>query len=111
MECCICLTPITENQYMTNCNHIFHKSCLEKWLSKNHQNCPICRQMIQYCDTENLERFKFILITQPPIPQETIILRYDKRKICIITSFFTFISGGVFIWNYILSTKDCDIYG
>jgi hypothetical protein len=111
MECCICLTPITENQYMTNCNHIFHKSCLEKWLSKNHQNCPICRQMIQYCDTENLERFKFILITQSPIPQETIILRYDKRKICIITSFFTFLSGGVFIWNYILSTKDCDIYG
>lgn len=30
---------------MTECNHVFHKSCCEEWL--NHaRTCPVCRQDI-----------------------------------------------------------------
>ena len=29
----------------TNCNHIFHRSCLRAWTEKNN-NCPICRHTV-----------------------------------------------------------------
>lgn len=50
-SCIICLenlisekqNDLTENQIMIlECNHIFHETCLIKWL-KNHNNCPLCR--------------------------------------------------------------------
>lgn len=49
-ECSICQENIT-NIYKTNCNHEFHKECLEEWIQtcKNNGNlvsCPICRQEI-----------------------------------------------------------------
>ena len=55
MECSICLSPITENQYMTNCNHIFCSKCLELWREiKN--NCPMCRRMISYTIKINVQQ-------------------------------------------------------
>ena len=46
--CCICLETITKNKSLLECNHIFHKKCLEKWKKKteNEFNCPLCRQKI-----------------------------------------------------------------
>lgn len=26
------------------CNHVFHKHCIDKWLGSNKENCPMCRQ-------------------------------------------------------------------
>lgn len=47
--CCICMLPfeIEENIKLLPCNnkHIFHKNCIEKWLSNN-KNCPTCRKEI-----------------------------------------------------------------
>ena len=44
-KCPICLDPImyTYALYKTNCNHTFHRSCLEKWLKVNN-TCPCCRK-------------------------------------------------------------------
>ncbi|KAJ5072323.1 dsc e3 ubiquitin ligase complex subunit 1 [Anaeramoeba ignava] len=44
--CVICLDEIKENDYMiTPCNHIFHRSCLEKWMEIKIE-CPTCRATI-----------------------------------------------------------------
>jgi SUMO ligase MMS21 Smc5/6 complex component len=43
------ICPISLNKFNTNdtiiilkCNHLFHKSYIEQWVSK-HMDCPICR--------------------------------------------------------------------
>jgi hypothetical protein len=52
-ECCICCQDIKKTEYIRelNCNHQFHKKCIDKWLlcsmkSNEHVNCPICRTII-----------------------------------------------------------------
>ena len=43
MECSICLKIIQENEkYKTQCNHIFHRDCINRWLMIK-QKCPYCR--------------------------------------------------------------------
>jgi hypothetical protein len=37
----IALTPM-----ITNCNHIFNKTGIEKWIETGNHGCPICRQDI-----------------------------------------------------------------
>jgi len=49
--CYICYDQITINSYLRklNCQHEFHKKCIDKWLftqfkqSKNEFTCPLCR--------------------------------------------------------------------
>ena len=45
--CSVCLEEFKEDDIIKklNCNHIFHKDCLEPWLNNN-RNCPLCRQNI-----------------------------------------------------------------
>ena len=46
-SCSVCLEDFKEGDTIKklNCNHIFHKDCLEPWLNENN-NCPMCRQNI-----------------------------------------------------------------
>lgn len=53
MECCICCETVKKNEYIRelNCDHGFHKKCIDKWLissmkEKETVNCPICRTNI-----------------------------------------------------------------
>lgn len=43
-QCCICLSSYEYKQGVrkTQCNHIFHKKCVDKWYKYN-KTCPICR--------------------------------------------------------------------
>ena len=43
--CSICLDEFKEDDILKklNCEHIFHKDCLEPWLNNNNRNCPLCR--------------------------------------------------------------------
>lgn len=51
-ECSICITKCTnvKNQYITPCNHSFHKKCMSKWYGQNNGRnileCPLCRHNI-----------------------------------------------------------------
>ena len=46
--CCICVDKIKENKVrLINCNHSFHKDCIEEWFRKGNLNCPICRQNLK----------------------------------------------------------------
>ena len=46
-DCCsICLEPLKNNIYMTNCNHIFHNKCIENMITFSHNKCPLCRRKL-----------------------------------------------------------------
>lgn len=49
MSCSICLNNEIELDYMTPCNHMFHKKCIEVWfksLEHRDKTCPQCRNVI-----------------------------------------------------------------
>lgn len=45
-ECTICLNNFSNNQFLRklDCEHTFHKKCIDKWLMKGNQCCPMCRK-------------------------------------------------------------------
>lgn len=44
-ECSVCLNEFKLDAEINrlSCGHVFHKSCLEKWLKLWHVTCPLCR--------------------------------------------------------------------
>ncbi|KAK3016210.1 hypothetical protein RJ639_046852 [Escallonia herrerae] len=46
-ECCaVCLYEFEgrdEIRRLTNCRHIFHRSCLDRWMDHDQKTCPLCR--------------------------------------------------------------------
>lgn len=47
-KCVICLNNYKNDDmvsYLNNCNHLFHKKCIDKWLKEYNNKCPICRKM------------------------------------------------------------------
>ena len=49
-ECAICYEKIQMNVYLRRleCNHEFHKKCIDKWFHKckdDYIHCPICRKL------------------------------------------------------------------
>ncbi len=51
-ECIICLEDSSHPQLysLLKCGHIFHDTCINKWMRKNKGICPVCRTRI-YEDT------------------------------------------------------------
>lgn len=47
-DCPICLDEFKCRQHCRRfgCSHVFHKTCIDKWLTKNTQ-CPVCRACVQ----------------------------------------------------------------
>ena len=50
--CAVCLNKLKmedEVRELMNCDHVFHKECIDKWLEHGHENendyqtCPLCR--------------------------------------------------------------------
>lgn len=44
-DCCICYDKSQDSFYKLECNHFFHKSCIDKWFKKN-MSCPMCRNVV-----------------------------------------------------------------
>jgi len=44
-KCTICLEDFNDQDEvrMLFCKHIFHKICVDKWLTENNVTCPVCR--------------------------------------------------------------------
>ncbi|KAJ3701212.1 hypothetical protein LUZ61_004917 [Rhynchospora tenuis] len=56
-ECSICLSSIEEGEQvrqLPNCRHMFHKECIDVWLSTN-ASCPVCRGDPEPRNTEHHE--------------------------------------------------------
>tara|TARA_Y100000590_G_C15642864_1_gene985685 strand:- start:423 stop:950 length:528 start_codon:yes stop_codon:yes gene_type:complete len=47
-NCTICFLEISEeDKVILNCNHFFCNSCIQDWLNKDKNSCPLCRQEIK----------------------------------------------------------------
>lgn len=51
--CPICISDVSPNEYIRvlECNHTFHKKCIDKWIKKcildeSKMRCPMCRKNI-----------------------------------------------------------------
>lgn len=52
LECIVCYNHVSLNMAVeTACHHVFCKSCLNKWLRRNH-TCPLCRSALRNQDYE-----------------------------------------------------------
>ncbi|CAE6007140.1 unnamed protein product [Arabidopsis arenosa] len=47
--CAICLEDMLESgsiYHMHHCPHLFHQGCLNEWLNRQQNSCPLCRQPV-----------------------------------------------------------------
>lgn len=45
-SCAVCLYEFDggdEIRRLTNCRHIFHRSCVDRWMDHDQNTCPLCR--------------------------------------------------------------------
>ncbi|XP_058739909.1 brassinosteroid-responsive RING protein 1-like [Vicia villosa] len=53
VECAVCLDEFSgeeEIRCMTNCKHIFHRTCVDRWIDHDQKTCPLCRTHFVPCD-------------------------------------------------------------
>lgn len=43
--CTICFDLLTKGLCVTDCGHVYHRMCLERWVSRK-MNCPICKDRL-----------------------------------------------------------------
>jgi len=56
-ECAICLNPLgTSGTKTLGCKHTFHKECIDEWIAKGNQTCPLCRRRIPGTRTRERRR-------------------------------------------------------
>ena len=55
-SCSICLKEdlINTDTYITDCSHIFCKTCLDNWFQRGNNACPLCRHEIHFYEEEGL---------------------------------------------------------
>ena len=48
-ECAVCLETLKAGEVVAvlECKHIFHGTCLSRWVGEGHFSCPVCRAEIQ----------------------------------------------------------------
>ncbi|MFS7941885.1 putative transcription factor C2H2 family [Helianthus anomalus] len=45
-SCAVCLYEFDagdEIRRLTNCRHVFHRSCVDRWMDHDQKTCPLCR--------------------------------------------------------------------
>ena len=76
-SCPICYDQINDSsKYITSCNHIFHRECINNWISFSEKNpeCPYCRNKL------NLKIIKH----KNSIKNKVYITKNIRRKTCIV---------------------------
>ncbi|CAL5191006.1 unnamed protein product [Lathyrus oleraceus] len=48
VDCAVCLCKIGEGEVIRvlRCEHVFHKDCIDKWISIKNSTCPLCRESV-----------------------------------------------------------------
>ncbi|CAK9156598.1 unnamed protein product [Ilex paraguariensis] len=61
-SCAVCLCEFDgsdEIRRLTNCRHIFHQSCLDRWMDRDQKTCPLCRTPLIPEDMQEVFNEKF----------------------------------------------------
>lgn len=76
-DCAICSEPLTVGAtFTTNCNHIFHRACIERWCDgKRECTCPTCRTILD------------------PNPNPTPNPNFEQEPRIYRVKFFTFVNN------------------
>ncbi|XP_073127735.1 brassinosteroid-responsive RING protein 1-like [Henckelia pumila] len=48
-SCAVCLHEFAgddEIRRLRNCRHVFHRSCLDRWMDHDQKTCPLCRTQL-----------------------------------------------------------------
>ncbi|KAG8059868.1 hypothetical protein GUJ93_ZPchr0002g25982 [Zizania palustris] len=48
-DCAVCLSGIgggDEVRRLSNCRHVFHRGCLDRWMAHEQRTCPLCRAQL-----------------------------------------------------------------
>lgn len=56
-SCAVCLYEFDggdEIRRLTNCCHVFHKCCLDRWMDHDQKTCPLCRKQFVPEDLQGL---------------------------------------------------------
>ena len=123
ITCTICIDEIiltNENTIKLECEHFYHKDCINKWL-ENNNNCPICREVTEYKILNNKNNINI------PI-RENNSLEYNICLSCFtigiyistiflnpinlitLSSLISFINKNYFKTISITNSTDCDNY-
>ena len=103
VECSICLNEEIEqlDKCKNNCGHIFCKSCLDIWLNRGNDDCPLCRQKIEYYEYRN-DKYRLINI-QRQLATSTnprTIFRTNPKIIILMRMMGLIVSVGFLIQAY-----------
>ncbi|KAI3995696.1 hypothetical protein MKX01_029282 [Papaver californicum] len=64
-SCAICLCEYEaqdEVRSLINCRHIFHGSCLDRWMINNQRSCPLCRTSLVPIQMNSLASKEIIIL-------------------------------------------------
>lgn len=58
VECGVCLSAIEQGDEIRElrCNHLFHRECLDSWVSTGSATCPLCRGAVRAPPSMMVER-------------------------------------------------------
>ena len=67
-QCNICFDEDGDKWFIKNCKHVYHKECITKWFdiikvneetgeTKKNNSCPLCRQIIVFCQRCNSNNY------------------------------------------------------
>lgn len=110
-NCTICFTEISEDEKITlNCNHYFCNSCIQEWLNKGKDNCPLCRSDIKEYNL-NDKNYRLIIIrnTSDRITNREIVEmnRYLSRVLSRVKClFYIFAIYSSYMTNLYLSVRE-----
>lgn len=56
-ECTICLEEFKDREWcrvFPHCNHEFHVPCIDAWLERQNQSCPVCHNSLEDAAVPNI---------------------------------------------------------
>ncbi|GAA0176564.1 hypothetical protein Leryth_000096 [Lithospermum erythrorhizon] len=58
LECAICLYEFEHDEEircLKNCQHFFHRDCIDRWMDQERKTCPLCRKSLVPVDSSRRE--------------------------------------------------------
>ncbi|GAA0160251.1 hypothetical protein LIER_16845 [Lithospermum erythrorhizon] len=55
-QCAVCLYEFRDDEeirILKNCQHIFHKNCIDCWMDHDRRTCPLCRKSLVPVDLQD----------------------------------------------------------
>lgn len=72
--CAICFSSLEKDARFTRCTHLFHTSCLRKWMEYQ-DTCPVCKTVVHSDEEDLVGLFKI----EPELPSRTILKLFSSR--------------------------------